>query len=324
MSGRYIARHLYTGMPQGELIAALRETMEALERADATLAASEQRRRFGDALTAGEPWPTDLSNVQSGQLLKIVASGELTTLPPTAPDTIVALRFEGTPLVRNEVGNLDLQSDYVPASARSVLILQSTGERYLEIGRTNGGGALPPGLLGGDILIWDSINLEWVPTSDVNYSVSISTLSMPSAFIGGSSECVGNWLIHGPPGIKLEITESGPGARRFAVDTAEDRIDLLAGQAIKRTAVSSTPYNVAKVDYYLAVNTGVAITINLRAASEVAGKVIVIKDVAGTGAATNNITITPAGSDTVEVGSIAVDRGSITLVSDGVSNWEVI
>jgi hypothetical protein len=147
---------------------------------------------------------------------------------------------------------------------------------------------------------------------------------MPSAYIAATSECTGNWLIHGASGIKLEITEVGPGVRRFAIDTAEDRVEILAGQLIKRTAVSATPHAVAKSDYYLAVDTTAAITINLPAANAALARVLIIKDAKGTGATTNAITITPAGADTTEVGSIAVSRGSVTLISDGTSNWESV
>jgi hypothetical protein len=80
-------------------------------------------------------------------------------------------------------------------------------------------------------------------------------------------------------------------------------------------------------DSFIVINTDTtsARTITLPAASSVtAGRYYIIKDKTGD-AATNNITITPAGSDTIDetASSTTISQAysSLTLISDGVSNW---
>lgn len=78
-------------------------------------------------------------------------------------------------------------------------------------------------------------------------------------------------------------------------------------------------------EVYLAVDTSAARTINLPAANTLtAGRYFVIKDRSGT-SSSNNITISPAGSDTINTQAISeivnYDYGSLILICDGVSNW---
>lgn len=94
-----------------------------------------------------------------------------------------------------------------------------------------------------------------------------------------------------------------------------------------RTVVSSAgPYAVPNVDALLAVTytaTG-AITLNLPDAGTTK-RVINIKDEGGS-AATNNITIVPDGSDTIEGfadAKIEADYGFVSLYFDGASTWMV-
>lgn len=90
------------------------------------------------------------------------------------------------------------------------------------------------------------------------------------------------------------------------------------------TNVSSTPYNVAASDYLIPVDTStLAITINLPAAST--KRKLHIADASGN-AASNNITISPNGGDTIAVSGtllISTAYGYRNLTSDGVSKWYV-
>lgn len=76
-------------------------------------------------------------------------------------------------------------------------------------------------------------------------------------------------------------------------------LTLLGQQLYNTTSVASSPYTVLSTDTFILVNTGTTITIDLLLSADAAGYPVTIKDSTGT-ASTNNITITAAGSDTIE------------------------
>jgi hypothetical protein len=76
-------------------------------------------------------------------------------------------------------------------------------------------------------------------------------------------------------------------------------LTLLGRQLYGTTNVTSTPYTQLATDTFLLVNKATAVTVDLLAASAAGGYPITIKDTSGV-AQTNNITITPNGSDTIE------------------------
>ena len=80
-------------------------------------------------------------------------------------------------------------------------------------------------------------------------------------------------------------------------------------------------------DKVIGVDTSSAVSsIQLPGTSGVrSGFLLIIKDI-GNSASTNNITITPAGSDKIDSASsivINVDYASVSLVSDGSGQWHV-
>ena len=84
---------------------------------------------------------------------------------------------------------------------------------------------------------------------------------------------------------------------------------------------SGSPYSVASGDEVIIVTTGASgYIVNLPAASTAGRKLIIIKGDSGAGA----VTVTPAGSDTIEGAaskSIPGQYGKVGIVSDGVSVW---
>ena len=82
-------------------------------------------------------------------------------------------------------------------------------------------------------------------------------------------------------------------------------------------------------DSYIAVNaTGGAVTVNLPSCSSVgAGRILDIKD-ANRISGTNNITLDGNGvTDTIDGAAthvISENGDSVTIVSDGITNWEII
>lgn len=102
------------------------------------------------------------------------------------------------------------------------------------------------------------------------------------------------------------------------------------GITINRDTVSDANYTIAADSrtYYIAytaLTSGRTVTLPL-AASVSEGRTFVVKDAVGL-SGTYNITIIPSGGDTVDLVSnyvMSVNKQAITVVSDGVSNWEII
>lgn len=95
------------------------------------------------------------------------------------------------------------------------------------------------------------------------------------------------------------------------------------------TKFLTTNYTINSSDGYIlfSCNTGAAIILTLPLANSVpAGRFYLVKDRTGT-AHTNNVTINPAGSDTIDALStlkLIANLGAVALVSDGTSNWQVL
>lgn len=122
----------------------------------------------------------------------------------------------------------------------------------------------------------------------------------------------------------------------FWSNNAGTAVQLTSGSAIlaasdgisrrlERTAINSnTTINPSSTYSYLDVDTGTGVTITLPAANGVAaGRFYEIKDSTGQ-AATNNIVINRAGSDTIDGATsvtLNVNYQSVRFVSDGTSNW---
>jgi len=107
--------------------------------------------------------------------------------------------------------------------------------------------------------------------------------------------------------------------------TTPDVVNQTAGTVKYRLkAAGDSPYSVTDSDYIIGVNTtGGAVEIDLQAASSAGtGRMLIIKDVGGA-AGTNNITIDPNGSETIDGEAtvvIAANSGSVMLFCDG-SNY---
>lgn len=98
-------------------------------------------------------------------------------------------------------------------------------------------------------------------------------------------------------------------------------------QTVERQAVSSNITIAPSSTFvFLSVDTTAERTITLPLANSVAaGRIYIVKDVSGN-ANTNNITVAVQGSDTIDGESSFVydsDLGSVWLIGDGVSSWQV-
>ena len=118
------------------------------------------------------------------------------------------------------------------------------------------------------------------------------------------------------------------GTRRVKFENATARFVLQSGLSLDTLAVSGATTNIANTDpriIYLCDSSSNAITINLPAASDSDDRIFYIKDKGGA-AGTNNITIDPNGSETIDGALTLVinsNYGNVQIVCDG-SNWFTI
>ncbi len=115
--------------------------------------------------------------------------------------------------------------------------------------------------------------------------------------------------------------------RKYSVST--QNLNINGSQTVKVTDVNASPWNASQSDYFFGVSktaTG-AVTLNLPAATTVGSIAYIVKDT-GNNAAANNISVTPAGADTIDgVAAAKVMNANLSaymFVSDGVSNWSVL
>lgn len=117
------------------------------------------------------------------------------------------------------------------------------------------------------------------------------------------------------------------GTRKVRYRNAENQFMISSGLRYDIHSTSSATFNMTTVDgrvMILADTSSNAITVNLPAASENSGRVINIKDKGGN-AGTNNITIDPDGSETIDgAASVAINTnyGSMTVLCDG-TKWHI-
>jgi hypothetical protein len=168
--------------------------------------------------------------------------------------------------------------------------------------------------------------------------ITITSASNGAVTIASSGEGSG---VAGSDGqIQYNNGGSFGGAAGLVYDDSNNRVGVVettptstlhisgsfANSGIEDVTSAMSPYTVIESDYFLKVNTSSgAVTINLPAASGVAGRTLIIKDANRT-AGTNNITIDPNSSETIDGSAtlvLASNNAAATIICDG-SNWFTI
>ena len=126
----------------------------------------------------------------------------------------------------------------------------------------------------------------------------------------------GNLYFTNSSGTAVQLTDGG------SVVTSAGALQTVETQAVS----SDLTINPSDTFVFLSVDTTAVRTITLPLANSVAsGRIYIIKDVNGA-ANSNNITVNPAGSDTIDNESSYThdsDLGSFWVIGDGVSAWQV-
>lgn len=156
-------------------------------------------------------------------------------------------------------------------------------------------------------------------SNDATNLRSVALNNNVSTLPSGDIRCVyasgGNLYYNNNSGIPIQLTTGS------SINTGALALNVWAYQSVSTNL--TIPNNASYI--YLGTDTSSARTITLPAANQVtAGRYFIVKDKTGS-AATNNITVTPAGSDTIDTSatSAAINFafGSEMFVSDGVSDW---
>lgn len=155
--------------------------------------------------------------------------------------------------------------------------------------------------------------------SNLTDAKSVRLQALAAALSGASDKrCVysngGDLYYNNAAGAAVQLTSGGA-------------IASTGSGVVTASAPSSYPYTVISGDAQkvLLIDTASARTLNLPAATT--AMYFMVKDSVGSGQ-TNNITIHPAGTDTIDGSNsnylIDANYGSIGLISDGVSKWLVV
>lgn len=156
-------------------------------------------------------------------------------------------------------------------------------------------------------------------------------LALPSIFTVSGSPVTTSGTLTGTLNTQTaNLVFAGPSSGGAATPTFRALVSAdIPNVTLSNTTISSSPVTILSTDtvsLYL-VNTSAARTINLPAASTVANRRYIFKDSTGS-AQTNNISIVPNGTDTIEGLNVTkvlqTNWGSWTLVNDGTSAWYMI
>ena len=165
----------------------------------------------------------------------------------------------------------------------------------------------------------DSRALVVCEKADIGFDFAHPLQATPTLFFHSAAQSTTQWLSATHDGTN-GVLSTGTGKIR-----SESTFQTSAGRVLNRVAVSSTPFAVLSTHHYLAVDTSVARTLNLPAATT-AGMVIIVKDATGNAFA-NNITVARNGTDTIDTIAtdyiISTNFSCIVFIGDGVSNWEL-
>ena len=124
---------------------------------------------------------------------------------------------------------------------------------------------------------------------------------------------------------RLSALESSVTTVQNEVNTISSSTTVTECCTVEWISVSTTPYTIVDHNVGLLVDTSVARIVNLPLASDFEGETVYIKDDTGT-AGTNNITVAPAGVETVDDDAVLYidsDYACVQLQSNGVG-WEIV
>jgi hypothetical protein len=179
-----------------------------------------------------------------------------------------------------------------------------------------------------------STNLTINGTGGQGYVFYTGQSATPTTPVGGTvvfSDSLYRFSQLNTNGFVTTFDSTGITASRvYTVRDVNGKLNMDSRMSLAGFSVTTTPYTILSTDGYAIyfINTSTsAITINLPAISAVSDRMYVFKDISGN-ANTNNITIVPSGTNTIEGLNVSkifqTNFGSWTLISDTISGWWMI
>ena len=311
-------------------------TTEISDRASAdTTLTNTKVDKSGDTLTGfltTHANPTTGLHVANKQYVDTATTGKLSTTggtmtgalvlaadPTAALEPVTKQYLEGA----NGVGGRWKITSDVDCSASPNYSASSAGDTY----RVSVAGKIG-GASGIVVQVDDIIYCHTTSAAGDQATVGANFLVIQTNIVQASTTENGYITLAGASDILTVPTEN---TKAVTPQTMESRLASVAA-GYSKTITASTSINIGNSEYsrvYLCTATSssaVSVSLPQISAVDFPNLVINIKD-AGQNAGTNNITVTPGGSDLIDGASsytLNVDSESITLVNDGVTNWYII
>lgn len=161
------------------------------------------------------------------------------------------------------------------------------------------------------------------------YGVTVASYSEVLA-VSGNGLLIGtstnaNPIIFGTNGLeRMRISGAGLLTVLAGATVSGAALTVSGGLSVETLAVTSSPVTLTQAQIFAYVNTDAARTVNLPA-SPATGEVHIVKDNTGTGAATNNITVSGNGKniDGAASHTINTDRAAFTYIYNSVQ-WSIV
>jgi trimeric autotransporter adhesin len=164
----------------------------------------------------------------------------------------------------------------------------------------------------------------------IKYTDQSATPPTPTGATVVYADSLGRFSQLNSNGFVTTFDSTGITANRvYTVRDVSGKFNMDTRTSYAGFSVSSTPYTILSTDAYSVyfVTTTSAITINLPSTTSVTDRAYIFKDVSGM-ANTNNISLTPNGTDKIEginaTKLLSSNYGAWTFLSDGAGNWWMV
>jgi hypothetical protein len=177
---------------------------------------------------------------------------------------------------------------------------------------------------GDDVTITGSLASTIAIKTNATYNIGSATLGLASVYLG-SAGGLSTRLVGGATGSSWTLTfPTTAGSAKYIIETDGSGTTSFTSRTKLNRNAKSADYTIVNTDDYVPVDaSGAARAITLLAASDTTGKKYIIQK---TDSSTNAVTITRAGSDTINGATsttLNTQYEMVEIISDGTSAWYI-